>query len=118
MRPGQASLGLLDACVVRNGFGRQRESFESPLVSRAELGSLSGIFIRAPRFGSLGAGVEVLAELALPGADAEPVLVRQGHVIAATFHPELRGATVLHELLLAAARGSRADAQAAAGARA
>jgi 5'-phosphate synthase pdxT subunit len=120
VRPEQASLGLLDARVERNGFGRQRESFEAPLVARAELGSLSGIFIRAPRFVSLGAGVEVLAELALPGAEAEPVLVRQGRVIAATFHPELRGATALHELLLQAARGSRADAEAraAAGSRA
>lgn len=119
VRPGQASLGLLDACVERNGFGRQRESFEVPLVARAELGPLAGIFIRAPRFVSLGARVEVLAELAL-GAQAEPVLVRQGRVIAATFHPELRGATALHELLLDAARGSRAEsgAQAAAGARA
>ncbi|MGE0453104.1 MAG: pyridoxal 5'-phosphate synthase glutaminase subunit PdxT [Vicinamibacteria bacterium] len=117
VRPGQASLGLLDACVERNGFGRQRESFEIPLVARAELGSLSGIFIRAPRFVSLGAGVELLAELALPGAEAEPVLVRQGRVIAATFHPELRGATALHELLLdAAAAHARAGAQASAGA--
>jgi len=89
--PSQPSLGLLDAVVERNGFGRQVDSFEARVDAPALGGSLQAVFIRAPRFRELGPGVEVLARL-----DAEPVLVRQGHLLAATFHPELAGDTRLH----------------------
>jgi 5'-phosphate synthase pdxT subunit len=84
--PEQRSLGLLDAVVERNGYGRQIDSFVASLETEAALGEqpLEGVFIRAPRFLELGAGVEVLAR-----CEGEPVLVREGNVIACSFHPEL-----------------------------
>lgn len=96
--PPQPSLGLLDAAVARNAYGRQAESFEAALEAPAFGGSLRGVFIRAPRFQAIGPGVEVLARL----QDA-PVLVRQGRVLAATFHPEIAGDDRLHRWLLAQA---------------
>jgi 5'-phosphate synthase pdxT subunit len=89
--PRQPSLGLLDAVVERNAWGRQVDSFETRLKAPALGGDLSAVFIRAPRFRSLGPGVEVLASL-----DGEPVLVRQGRVLAATFHPEIARDDRLH----------------------
>lgn len=81
----QASLALLDVVVERNGYGRQRESFAVPL-SVPVLGAdpLDAVFIRAPRITEAGPGVEVLAAL-----ENRPVLVRQGRVLGASFHPEL-----------------------------
>jgi 5'-phosphate synthase pdxT subunit len=93
LSPGQPSLGLLDAVIERNGFGRQAESFETTLDLPELGGRLDAVFIRAPRFRSLGSDVEVLARL-----DDEPVLVRQGRVMAATFHPEIAGDARLHAL--------------------
>lgn len=72
--PRQPSWGLLDVTIERNAYGRQVDSFESPL----------GPFIRAPRIRRVGAGVEVVERW-----NGDPVLVRQGRVTAATFHPEL-----------------------------
>lgn len=95
--PAQASLGLLDAAVERNGYGRQVESFEAKLDAPLFDDTLLGVFIRAPRFTALGPQVEVLARL-----DGEPVLVRQGRVLAATFHPEIARDDRVHRLLLAA----------------
>ena len=92
--PAQPSLGLLDAVVERNAFGRQAESFETSLDVPALGGPLEAVFIRAPRFRALGPGVEVLARLG-----DEPVLVREGRVIAATFHPEIAGDARLHRLV-------------------
>lgn len=91
--PDQPSLGLLDAVVERNAFGRQRESFELRLQAPSIAGPLEGVFIRAPRFRDLGPGVEVLARL---GGD--PILVRQGNILAATFHPELAASSGLHRM--------------------
>jgi 5'-phosphate synthase pdxT subunit len=91
--PSQPSLGLIDAVVERNAFGRQVDSFETALESTR--GPLRGVFIRAPRFRALGPAVEVLARHA-----GEPVLVRQGRVLASSFHPELCGDTRVHRLLL------------------
>lgn len=83
----QTSLGLLDVDVARNGYGRQRESFATRLdVPTLGADPLDAIFIRAPRITRVGAGVDVLAE---HGAD--PVLVRSGRLLGATFHPELTG---------------------------
>lgn len=82
--PPQPSLGLLDIAVARNGWGRQLDSFETALSFDG--GDLEAVFIRAPRIVELGPGVSVLAAL-----DGEPVLVRQGTILAATFHPELTG---------------------------
>jgi 5'-phosphate synthase pdxT subunit len=89
--PSQPSLGLLDASIRRNGYGRQVDSFEAPLEVKGLDAPLHAVFIRAPRFTALGPGVEVLARL-----DGEPVLVRQGKILAGTFHPELTDDSRLH----------------------
>lgn len=82
--PAQTSLGVLDAVVERNSYGRQIDS--SIQFSETGLGGekLETVFIRAPRILEVGAGVEVLA-----ARDGKPTLVRQGNLMAATFHPEL-----------------------------
>jgi 5'-phosphate synthase pdxT subunit len=89
--PAQPSLGLLDIAADRNAWGRQRDSFATLLESEV-LGSLEGIFIRAPRLEAPGPEVEVVARL----PDGEPVLVRQRRVAAASFHPELTGDARVH----------------------
>ena len=91
VRPRQESLGLLDAVVERNAYGRQVDSFEARVEAPALGGTVDGVFIRAPRFRAVGPEVEVLARY-----EGEPVLVRQGRVLAATFHPELTGSRTLH----------------------
>ena len=96
--PEQPRLGVLEAWVERNAFGRQVESFEEDLEVRG-LGPFHGVFIRAPAFRKLGEGVEVLAEL-----NGLPVLVRQGKILASAFHPELTDDVRLHRQLVAAAR--------------
>ncbi len=93
--PAQPSLGLLDATVERNAFGRQLDSFEASLDVPILGGGVQAVFIRAPRFRKLGPRVEVLARLG-----DEPVLVREGHLLAATFHPELVAEARLHRLFL------------------
>ncbi|MDQ4048867.1 MAG: pyridoxal 5'-phosphate synthase glutaminase subunit PdxT [Actinomycetota bacterium] len=94
-------LGLLDVACERNAFGRQVHSFEADLELPALDGPVRGVFIRAPRVGDRGEGVEVLAEL-----DGHPVAVRQGNILAVAFHPETTGDTRLHEWLLARARST------------
>ncbi len=91
LHPSQPSLGLLDAVIERNGWGRQVDSFETRLEVPALKGSVEAVFIRAPRFKSLGRDVSVLARFG-----GEPVLVRQGRILAMTFHPELTGDGRLH----------------------
>jgi 5'-phosphate synthase pdxT subunit len=91
-------LGLVDLEVSRNAYGRQVASFEADLELAGEDEPLRGIFIRAPRVNlrpEAGAEVEVLAEL-----DGEPVLLRQGRVLVAAFHPELTDDTRVHERFL------------------
>jgi 5'-phosphate synthase pdxT subunit len=88
-------LGLLDLEVSRNAYGRQVASFEADLELAGEEEPLRGVFIRAPQVASAGPEVEVLAEL-----DGEPVLLRQGRVLVAAFHPELTGDTRVHERFL------------------
>jgi len=109
--PPQKSLGLIDLAVERNAYGRQADSFVGTAEAPALGGNLPAVFIRAPRIRAVGPGVEVLATM-----DGEPVLARQGNVIAATFHPELteddRVARLAFENIAAA------DARAAAGSRA
>ena len=87
--PEQASWGLIDIDVERNAFGRQVDSFEAVLDP-----DYPALFIRAPRIRRAGAGVEVLARW-----EGEPVLVRQGRVVAATFHPELTADRRIHEMV-------------------
>jgi 5'-phosphate synthase pdxT subunit len=95
-RPDQRTFRALDVTVVRNGYGRQRDSFELA-IDVAALGGepFPAVFIRAPVIESVGAGVEVLATV-----DDRPVLVRQGAILASTFHPELSGDLRLHQLFL------------------
>jgi 5'-phosphate synthase pdxT subunit len=88
-------LGVLDLEVERNAYGRQVASFESDLSLEGDEQPLRGVFIRAPRVADVGPGVEVLAEL-----DGEPVLMRDGRVIVASFHPELTDDTRVHERFL------------------
>lgn len=95
LNPTQRSLGLLDASVERNAYGRQIDS--TILTAETELpgGPLEMVFIRAPRIVSTGPGVEVLAL-----RDDSPVLVRQGNLMAATFHPELSTDRRIHRLFV------------------
>jgi 5'-phosphate synthase pdxT subunit len=95
LNPPQRSLGLLDAVVERNAYGRQVDS--TILVAETALpgGPLEMVFIRAPRLVETGVGVEVLAR-----RDGSPVLVRQGSVLAATFHPELSQDRRVHKLFV------------------
>jgi 5'-phosphate synthase pdxT subunit len=88
-------LGLVDLSVRRNGYGRQVASFEADLELAGEDEPLRGVFIRAPRVADAGPGVEVLAE-----HDGEPVLLRQGRFLVASFHPELTGDPRVHETFL------------------
>lgn len=106
--PAQPSLGFLDAVIERNAYGRQVDSFETDLSVLGLPASVRAAFIRAPRFTALGAGVLVLAR-----HEGAPVLVRQGSVLAATFHPEITGDPAVHRLFLEMAEGGRANARAA-----
>ena len=91
---GEPLLSLLDATVRRNAYGRQVDSFEADVAVRG-IGPVRGVFIRAPQVEALGENVEVLAE-----HGGAPVLVQQGSVVAAAFHPEMAGDQRLHEHLL------------------
>jgi 5'-phosphate synthase pdxT subunit len=88
-------LGLLDLEVSRNAYGRQVASFEADLELDGEETPLRGVFIRAPRVRDVGPGVEVLADL-----DGEPVLLREGRLLVASFHPELTADTRVHQRFL------------------
>ena len=91
----QIHLGVLDVVVERNAFGRQVDSFEAELEVAGLTEPLHAVFIRAPVVAKAGAEVEVLAAV---GDD--PVMVRQGNIVATSFHPELTGETRVHELTL------------------
>lgn len=88
-------LGLVDVSVRRNAYGRQVASFEADLEVAGQDEPVRGVFIRAPRVADAGPGVEVLAEL-----DGEPVLLREGRFLVASFHPELTDDPRVHELFL------------------
>ena len=96
---GRDRLGLVDVEVARNAYGRQVASFEADLALEGEDEPLRGVFIRAPRVVDVGPDVEVLAEL-----DGEPVLLRQGRFLVASFHPELTDDTRVHERFLGLVR--------------
>ena len=98
-RDDQQTVGGIDMTVRRNAFGRQNDSFEQPVDFRGvEGGPVHGLFIRAPWVESVGEGVEVLADLDA-GTDAvggRIVAVRQGNLLATSFHPELSGDHRVH----------------------
>ena len=93
--PAQASLGLIDIAIERNGYGRQVDSFIAEVETSIEGGPLEAVFIRAPRIRRIGPGVKVIARL-----KDEPVLVRDGNILAATFHPELTEDPRMHLLFV------------------
>jgi 5'-phosphate synthase pdxT subunit len=93
----QPRIGVMDISVVRNAYGRQIESFEADVeVPILPDRPVRGVFIRAPIISEVGESVSVLAHF-----ESRPVVVRQGSLLAATFHPELAGDARLHELFIA-----------------
>jgi 5'-phosphate synthase pdxT subunit len=102
LNPAQESLAVLDATVERNAYGRQNDSAILDSETRLEGGPLEMVYIRAPRIVKTGADVEVLAE-----RDGFPVLVRQRHILAATFHPELSADRRVHRLFVELVRSVR-----------
>jgi 5'-phosphate synthase pdxT subunit len=97
-RPDQETIGGLDVTVRRNAFGRQVDSFEADL-DMPVLGDapVHAVFIRAPWVEDVGESVEVLGTVAAGPAAGRIVAVRQGHLLATSFHPELTGDTRVHE---------------------
>ena len=97
-------LGLVDVEVERNAYGRQVFSFEADLGLAGEDEPLRGVFIRAPRVVDEGPEVETLASY-----DGEPVLLRQGRFLVASFHPELTDDTRVHERFLEMIQAKRSS---------
>jgi 5'-phosphate synthase pdxT subunit len=95
LHPPQRSLGVLDATVERNAYGRQIDSTILTLPTELPGGPLEMVFIRSPRITRVGKGVRVLAR-----RDGYPTLVRQGHLLAATFHPEMTADSRVQRLFL------------------
>jgi 5'-phosphate synthase pdxT subunit len=103
-RDDQETVGGIDMIVRRNAFGRQNESFEAAVeIEGVAGGPVEGVFIRAPWVESTGSAVETLARL----ADGTVVAVRQGALLATSFHPELTGDHRVHELFTAMVRAAR-----------
>jgi 5'-phosphate synthase pdxT subunit len=103
LNPAQRSMGVLDAVVERNAYGRQIDSVIVTAETELAGGPLEMVFIRSPRIVQIGSGVDVLAR-----REGFPVLVRQGRILAATFHPELSHDRRVHRLFVesvSAARG-------------
>ena len=99
--PDQETIGGLDVTVRRNAFGRQVDSFESELeLTGLGGGPLRAVFIRAPWVEKAGAGVQVLGRVAGGAADGRIVAVRQGNLVATSFHPELTGDRRVHALFV------------------
>ena len=98
---GQRGFGALDIAVLRNGYGRQLESFEGPVELEGDPEPFPGVFIRAPVVEDPG-HAEVIARQA-----GSPVGVRQGNLMALAFHPELSGDLRLHRRFVALAEGGR-----------
>jgi 5'-phosphate synthase pdxT subunit len=101
-KPAQFSFGFIDVGVERNAYGRQKESFETVGETYLEgtAKPLKMVFIRAPRITRLGAQVDLLATW-----HDEPVMARQGHILVATFHPELAVDLTVHRYFLEMVRG-------------
>lgn len=97
---GQESFGGMDITVRRNAFGRQVDSFESDLLMEGITApALRAIFIRAPWVEAIGPGVEVLASVEING-ELHPVAVRQGNLLATSFHPEITGDNRIHRYFI------------------
>ena len=99
LNPQQESLKLADITVIRNAYGRQLASEVRHGATAISSEPIEMVFIRAPIIERVGPGIEVLAT-----SEGQPVLVRQGHILIATFHPELTADTTVHEYFLHMAR--------------
>ncbi|GHJ61004.1 pyridoxal 5'-phosphate synthase subunit PdxT [Nocardioides sp. OK12] len=97
---GQETLGGIDMTVRRNAFGRQVASFEGPVEMAGLDEPVHGVFIRAPWVEEVGPGVEVLARVDHGEAAGRIVAVREGHLMATSFHPEVGGDSRVHQLLV------------------
>jgi 5'-phosphate synthase pdxT subunit len=104
LNPTQRSLGLLDATIERNAYGRQVDSVIVTAETALSGGPLEMVFIRSPRITQIGPGVEALAT-----RDGFPVLVRQNNILAATFHPELSQDRRVHRLFVESVTTASAD---------
>lgn len=118
--PAQESLGFADLVITRNAYGRQLASEVRSAPSKLKSEPLEMVFIRAPWIDEIGSAVEVLAREGAQGGargdahgdahgDGRPVLVRDGRILIATFHPELTADTTVHEYFLKLAAGQAAD---------
>jgi 5'-phosphate synthase pdxT subunit len=97
----QQTVGGMDVTVRRNAFGRQVDSFETDLeIAGLDGGPLHAVFIRAPWVEDAGEGVEVLGRVVGGAADGRIVAVRQGNLVATSFHPELTGDRRVHALFV------------------
>ena len=105
-RSDQLSFGALDVSVRRNAFGRQVDSFESEIDIVGDAIGFHGVFIRAPRIERMGSAVEVVGTYR-----GEPVLVRQGVVLGASFHPELTADQRLHQMFVDMIHTARGDSR-------
>jgi 5'-phosphate synthase pdxT subunit len=106
---GQLTLGGIDMTVRRNAFGRQVESFEEDLRFRDVDGPpVRAVFIRAPWVEDVGSGVEVLAQVEAGPAAGRIVAVRQGNLLATSFHPEITGDTRVHRYFVEMVRSAAA----------
>lgn len=100
-RDDQETIGGIDMIVRRNAFGRQNDSFEAPVdLAGVDGGPVHGVFIRAPWVESVGARAEVLARVGSGPAEGRVVAVRQGPLLATSFHPELTGDHRVHRLFV------------------
>ena len=109
-RADQQTLGGLDITVRRNAFGRQVDSFEEDLHIRAIGGGpMRAVFIRAPWVEECGPDVEVLAAVEEGPAAGRVVAVRQGHLLATSFHPEVTGDHRFHQLFVQMVRDAVAE---------
>jgi 5'-phosphate synthase pdxT subunit len=108
--PDQETIGGLDVTVRRNAFGRQVDSFESELeLTGLDGGPMRAVFIRAPWVEKAGAGVEILGRVVGGAADGRIVAVRQGDLVATSFHPELTGDRRVHALFVDVVRRHLAE---------
>jgi 5'-phosphate synthase pdxT subunit len=103
---GQETIGGIDMLVRRNAFGRQVDSFESDVEMAGLETPFHAVFIRAPWVESVGDAAEVLGRAASGDSAGRIVAVRQGHLLATSFHPELTGDPRIHEYFLEMVKGS------------
>jgi 5'-phosphate synthase pdxT subunit len=102
----QRTFGGLDVTVRRNAFGRQVDSFESDVELAGIPGRMHAVFIRAPWVERVGEGVEVVGQVQVPRAGAKIIAVRQGAMLATSFHPEVTGDLRVHRYFVELVRAA------------